>query len=54
MGDQASRGGQLGGTRPAREGSWEWSSLQGGQLGVNILTEGQLGINQAVRGVVRG
>ena len=29
MDDKASKGGLLGGTRPAREGSWGQSSLQG-------------------------
>ena len=64
MGNQASRGGQLGGTRPAREGSWGRSSLQGravrgdqadrgGKLGANRLAGEQLDINQAGMGVVR-
>ena len=53
----ASRGGNLGGTRPAGEGSWEQSSLQGravrddqagrgGKLGSNRLAGEQLDINQ--------
>ena len=61
----ASRGGQLGGTRPARKGSWRLSTLQrrvvrgdqayrGGQLGVSRLAQEQLGINQIGRGVIRG
>ena len=56
----ASRGGQLGGTRPARVGNWGQSSLQGravrgdqacreGQLEEIRLAGKQLGINQAGR-----
>ena len=52
------------GIRPAREGSWRQSTLQGravkgdrdgrgGKLGANRLAEGQLDINQAGMGVVR-
>ena len=59
----ASRGGQLRGIRPAREGSWRRSSLQGravrgdqadrgGKLGANGLAGDQLDINQAGRRVV--
>ena len=61
----ASRGGQLGGTRPAREGSWRQSTLQGravrgdqasreGKLGANGLAGEQLDIIRAGMGVVRG
>ena len=61
---QACKGGQLRGTRSAREGSWRRSTLQGravrgdqasrgGKLGANRLAGEQLDINQAGMGVFR-
>ena len=61
----ASKGGQLGGIRPAKQGSWKRSTLQGrtvrgdqagrgGILGANTLAGEQLDIDQAGMGVVRG
>ena len=60
----ASRGGQLGGIRPARKDSWRRSILQGRavrgdqigrevKLGANRLAGEQLDINQSGMGVVR-